>query len=150
MSVPIAPVLAALESELLKLGRFQRVNKHEPKNAPGGGYTAAIWLQSLEPLQSSGLAATSGRLEFTIRLYTNMLAEPADYIDQGLVEVVDLIMDAFTGDLDLGANVRAIDLLGQAGEPLQAQAGYLQQDSKLMRVVDITVPLLINDLWEQA
>jgi hypothetical protein len=30
------------------------------------------------------------------------------------------------------------------------QAGYLSQDKRLFRVVDLTIPCVINDLWGQA
>ena len=59
-------------------------------------------------------------------------------------------MTASSGDLDLGEEVRCVDLLGQTGRALSAQAGYLEQDSKLFRVVVITLPLIVNDLWDQT
>ncbi|KKL71856.1 hypothetical protein LCGC14_2090690, partial [marine sediment metagenome] len=43
-----------------------------------------------------------------------------------------------------------VDLLGMAGEPLRARAGYITQDKTLYRVMDITLPLLIANAWVQA
>ena len=43
-----------------------------------------------------------------------------------------------------------VDLLGMAGSPLGAQAGYINQDGALYRVMTITLPLLITDAWTQA
>ena len=47
--------------------------------------------------------------------------------------------------------MRCVDLLGQAGVPLSARAGYLEMDDgAVYRVVTLTVPVLVNDLWSQS
>jgi hypothetical protein len=43
-----------------------------------------------------------------------------------------------------------VDLLGAHGIPLSARAGYDEQDSKMFRVMDINLPLVINDVWQQT
>jgi hypothetical protein len=43
-----------------------------------------------------------------------------------------------------------VDLLGQFGTPLSAQAGYVNQDGRLFRIMTITLPLVVNDVWGQA
>jgi hypothetical protein len=43
-----------------------------------------------------------------------------------------------------------VDLLGSAGAPLSAQAGYLNQDGRLFRVMTLTLPIIVNDVWDQA
>ncbi len=143
-------ILDAVASHALASGLFEAVNGHEPKSAPDNGLTAAVWVQSIAPIRSSGLAATSGRLELVVRLYTGMLSEPQDAIDPGLLAAVSTLLAAYSGDFELGGQVRAVDLLGQAGEPLSAQAGYINQDHRLYRIMDIRLPILVNDLWQQV
>ncbi len=151
MTLGATAILAAVESHALALGHFDRVNKHEPKAAPGNGVSAAIWVQNLRPVAAaSGLAATSARLELSVRVYLNMLQEPQDAIDTNIMTAVDALMAAYSSDFDLGGLVRNVDLLGAHGDPLQADAGYLEQDRKLYRVVVITLPLIVSDLWAQA
>jgi hypothetical protein len=151
MSIDAQTLTDALASTALRLGRFDRVNTHEPKGAIGNGVTAALWLQRVRPYaRQSGLAATSAVVTFTIRMFSPMLAEPQDAIDPAMLSSLDALMNAFTGDFTLGGAVAAVDLLGQSGEALGAQAGYIDQSGKLMRVMDITVPLIINDAWEQV
>lgn len=151
MALGASGILAAVESHALASGRFDRVNRHEPKSAPGNGLSAAIWVQSLRPVATaSGLASTSARLELSERVYVGMLAEPQDDIDTRILEAIDTLMAAYSGDFDLGGLVRNVDLLGEHGDPLSADAGYLEQDKKLYRVMVITLPLIINDLWGQA
>jgi len=140
-----------LTGHALALGVFDRVNAHEPKSAPGNGVTLALWFQRMDPVPaSSGLNITTGRVEFNGRLMTTMLAEPQDAIDPQLLQALDLYVAALSGDFDLGSTVRNVDLLGAAGTPLSAVAGYLNQDNKLFRVYLVTIPLIVNDLWTQA
>jgi hypothetical protein len=151
MALNPAPILDSVVSHAMTLGLFERVNQHEPKNAPGNGLTCAVWVQYLGPVRGgSGLAVTSGRLELQVRLFSHMMQEPQDAIDPALLDACAQLMGAYSGDFDLGGSVRAVDLLGQAGAPLEARAGYIEQDRKLFRVLDITVPILVNDVWGQS
>lgn len=140
----------ALVSHAMSTGHFERVNEHEPKSAPGNGLTAAIWFQRLTPAsRGSGLASTTLRLEMTVRIYLSMLMEPQDRIDPLAVAAMDDLLNAYSSDFTLDGMIRNVDLLGQFGTPLGAEAGYLDIDKKMMRVITITVPLIINDAWEQ-
>lgn len=151
MSIGIDAILNALVSHAASTGLFERVNAHEPKNAPGNGLSAAVWVDSIGPTPSaSGLAATTGRVALQVRLFTNMIQEPMDAIDPNMVKAVDTLMGLYSGDFELGGSVRNVDLLGQTGTPLSALAGYINQDGKLFRVMTILVPLIINDLWNQV
>lgn len=145
----------AVQSHAMATGEFDQVNTHEPKSAPGNEITAAIWLQTIGPADGgSGLAKTSARVELMVRLYTGFIAEPADMIDPNLLNASIVLMDSYTGDFGLtivtADDVRMIDLLGVHGTPLQAVAGYLNQDGTIYRVIDITLPIIVNDLWTQT
>jgi len=140
-----------LESAQRRSGFFDAVAMHEPKNEPGEGVTAATWLQRAEPARgASGLASTSVRIEVVTRLYTNMLSESADAIDPAVYAAADHLINAYSGDFDLGGTVRNVDLLGAHGEPLHMRAGYLRQGPVLYRVADIVTPIIVNDLWSQT
>lgn len=151
MALTVETILDGIVSPMLASGLFSRVNQHEPKSAPGGGLTAAVWLDNTAPaVGGSGLAATSLRLVFKVRLYTSMFAEPQDAIDPDMLRALDALMSAFSDGFTLGGAVRQVDLLGAYGVPLSSQAGYLNQDGKLMRIIDITLPLICNDVWAQS
>lgn len=150
MSLGITGILDAVVSHALATGLFDAVNGYEPKSAPGSGLTAAAWVQSLDPVRGSGLASTSVRVALTVRFYANMLADPQDAIDPYVTNAADVLMGAYSNDFDLGGTVRNVDLLGEHGEGLRAQAGYLEQDRTMYRVMDITLPLIVNDVWGQA
>lgn len=138
-----------IESHAMALGLFEQVNTHEPKSKPGNGLTCAIWIQQIRPVTSSGLAATSGTVSLRARLYSNMLQQPYDMIDPNLTTAASTMLAAYSADLDLGGTTRAIDLIGTHGESLSAQAGYLEMDKRTYRVMDITIPVIVNDLWTQ-
>ncbi len=137
-------------SHAMTLGLFDKVAEHEPKNAPGNGLFCAIWVDTIEPLpDASGLAATSGRVAFHIRIMTNMLQEPEGLIDGDILIAATTLIGEYSGHFTLGGTVRDVDLLGAHGDPLKGQAGYLDIDRKLYRVMVVTLPIIINDLWVQ-
>jgi hypothetical protein len=150
VSLNVQAVIDAVQSHALALGVFDRVNTHEPKVAPGNGITCAIWVDRVIPVRKSGLNRTSVSLIFNVRLYQSMLFEPQDLIDPNLIGALDLLMAAYNGDYELGGLVREVDIFGMNGVGLNAQAGYVPQDNRMYRVVQITLPLTMNDVWEQV
>lgn len=150
MTVDLRAIRDMVVTHALESGYFERVNTHEPKNSPGNGISAAIWVRSLGPVKTSGLAQTSGLLVFNIRVTNNMLAEPQDEIDANLLDAVSGLMNLYSGDFELGGNVRNVDLLGMAGVPMSMETGYLNQDGKMLRAMVITLPLIVNDVWSQV
>jgi hypothetical protein len=147
--INIRGLISALTSHAQSIGVFDSVNGHEPKGSPGGGLSCSIWVQEVEPIESSGLASTSVRCTFMVRLYRSFAAQPEDSIDPDMVEALDVLMSAYAGDFTLGGLIRSIDIHGSEGEPLRAQAGYLEVDRTIFRIIDITVGALVNDVWEQ-
>jgi hypothetical protein len=141
----------ALQSHALTSGWFDAVNGEEPKSPPGQGLTCAVWPQHLRPAAgASGLKSTSIRLAFTVRLYMGLGNEPGDAIDPYMIDACDDLMGAYSGDFTLDGEVMEIDLLGTYGDALGLQAGYQRVESGTeFRVIDITVPLIVNDLWDQ-
>lgn len=145
-----------LEAHARRSGLFDTVNTHEPKSAPGTGLTAAIWCQDIRPVAArSGLNVTSARLLFQTRIYTSMLADPQDAIDLTMIRAAAHLVAEYGGDFEIttehnGQTLKAwVDIFGHAGQPLVTQAGYLNQDGKLMRVMDTVVPFITDDVWDQ-
>lgn len=150
MSLDFLPALRKLESLASATGLFERVNRHEPKNAPGNGLSVGIWLQSINPVPSeSGQNATTGRVIFTLRIFRPALMEPLDDIDPDVGHAAGRVMEQLSGDFELGANVKYVDLLGATGTALSLQMGYLTIGNTPYRIGDITIPLVINDIWAQ-
>lgn len=149
--IDVDGLLSKLVSHGAASGVLTSVNGHEPKNQPGDGLPAAVWLQELGPVPTgSGLAVTTARVEFAFRIYSNMVAEPQDEIDPEIGRATSLIMGRLSEDFTLDGTVRKVDLLGSAGAPLRARAGYLNISGGMYRVMTIFIPLLVDDAWTQA
>lgn len=149
----VEDLFSAIVSQAESLGVFETVNTHEPKSAPGTGLRCSIWIDTIKPLRSSGLGMTSGLLTFFCRVYNNMLQEPQDDIDPAITSAMYALMGQFSLDFAFSAittlDIRNVDLLGAYGEGLSAQAGYMQIDSGMYRVMVLNVPVVVNDLWSQ-
>jgi hypothetical protein len=139
-----------LQSHAMTLGVFDQVNGHEPDNPPGHGVTLAVFAGRVAPVRTSGLASTSARVAFLERIYINAQREPQDGIERDLLSATSALFDEYNGDFELGGNAREVDVFGRYGEPLSAVAGWLDQGDKKFRVMDITVPVIVNDAWEQV
>lgn len=152
MSVDYRGIRDALISAVQTTGYFERVNAHEPKNAPGKGLTCAIWCEEVVPTHRSGLSRTSAVLRWTVQARCSMTREPQDDIDIDLLAAVDAVGAVFSGNFDLGiTGVRGIDLLGaDTQQGMGARAGYVNQDGIMYRVYDLSVPVVVNDVWTQG
>jgi hypothetical protein len=141
----------AVASKASTLALFEDVNGNQPVNAPGNGLTCAVWVQDIVPApDASGLSETTVNVIFNVRIYTPLLQAPYDEIDPNMIDAVFTLCAAYSADFTLDGLVMAIDLLGAYGPKMGAAAGYLEQDGQKYRVMTITLPLLIEDLWEQS
>jgi hypothetical protein len=146
--------IEAMASHAMTTGYFDHANQHEPKSNPGMGLHCAIWVQSLQPATGwSGLNSTSTVLVVAVRIYSNMLQEPQDAIDPNMMEAVDTLLAAYSGDFTLGGLVSYVDLLGQFGTALGGEAGYVQiggGEGSMHRVFTIMVPLVLDNSYSQV
>lgn len=150
MTINSSEIRGRITSHAQASGWFGQVLKHEPISAPGSGLTYAVWVTDLAPVPaSSGLAATTARLELAGRLYIPADTEPPDDIDDQLTGATDALMTAYSGGFQLGGNVRCIDLLGAHGAPLRARYGYLPLGSTTYRIATLTIPSIVNNAWTQ-
>jgi hypothetical protein len=136
------------------IGLGNEVIDHEPLSAPDGeGVIACVFPSDpMGPLaESSGLAAADARLVLTVRLMYDAMVQPQGVMPRGreieLLEAFDRLMDALCADLTLGGDARSIDVLGESGEGLAGQFGYATIDRTTFRIVDVTVPVMINNVW---
>ena len=147
----IVALLEAVKGVAQGLGVFQRAHRHEPKNAPGLHLSFALWVHMIEPLPAaSGLASVSGLVTLMARIYNPFTQKPEDDIDPSVLDAAGQFIGALAGGLTLGGTVRNIDVMGQFGQKLAGQAGYLDQDGTKFRVIEVTIPVVMNDLWTEA
>jgi hypothetical protein len=150
MALDIGTILDKLVSHAMASGHFETVNEFKVDEPAAAGITCGIWADDIRPIRSSGLAATSARVTFKVRLFSNTEAAPESYLDRAMVDATSALLTAYSGDFELGGNVRAVDLLGMEGVPLSADAHFMNLSGIIYRVMDIAVPLLVNDAWDQS
>lgn len=146
-------IASAIRSHIAAGGHCQTVTGHEPKVAPAGAgdIAAGVWFGTLGPSPSnSSLSATDVIVVMTARFYLPTLTEPQDEIDPRATRATIDLMSRVTGDFTLGDTCDFVDLLGQHGTPMAAQAGYVEIGRALQRVVDVTIPAVVHDAWSQA
>lgn len=145
----IEAVFTKTSSWLAGLGVFDRVTGAEPKSAPGRGVSCGLWVQRVAVANSSGLANSTGHLTLFARIYTDMLQEPSGAIDPRILRATALVYGRLIGGFTLDGLIQMVDVRGAHGQLLDAQAGYLTMDSKMYRIMTITIPMIINDCWPE-
>lgn len=142
----INALFAALESRAMSLGIFSRVNLHEPENAPGDGISCSIHLGPIAGDGTlSGQTSVSGAVTFMVWLWNPMMQKPLDGIDPATLTAVSTLLNAYSSGFTLGGTVRNIDALKMRADPV-----YVEQEGKQFRVQQITLPIVINDLWAMS
>jgi hypothetical protein len=146
----VSAVFDRVESWAMNCGRFSTVNGHEPKSAPEGDLDFALWVQNIVNVgKISGQATSSGLLVLSGRIYKSFVSMPYDAIDPAIVSATNDFMGALCADFDMDniAGVRNIDVFGMTGTRLQAQAGYVEISKRMYRVMTITIPVIVNDMF---
>jgi hypothetical protein len=136
----------AVQSAAAGLGLFQKVDTHEPENAPGTRLYCSITQGPFgaEPA-ASGLAAVSGKVTLIIRVWSHAMQRPLNDIDPEVLAAVAALMNALAGGFSLGGTVRDVDLLALTATPAWADFQGAQ-----FRVMELPVPIIINDLFTEV
>ena len=144
MAFNIKATIQSINSFLRAGGYVSQASVGEPKSPPTEYVSASVIMDSFSVV-SLTLGTTIELQSVTIRLYLNMLMEPTEEVEYKLAEVASQIGSDLLGDYDLGASIRNVDVGGQHGSPLRAQWGYVDLGGTMFRVVDIFVPLIVDD-----
>lgn len=142
-SVDIEGTLRMVQSYLSQSGLFAAQQIGEPKSPPAVGLAAAVFMADAGVAEVV-LDSTIERHAVTIRLYRNMLAEPLEDAEIEMANAASRILTDMYGDYDLGATVRAIDVAGIYGGGVHARWGYVEVSGVMFRIVDISLPLIID------
>lgn len=167
MSTPVTPtmtaeVIAALYDSLVDMAKRSGLfdggtADHESRNTPER-LSCEVLMGPLKAVgRASGLNASSARQEFTVRVRGPRMAEPDGATDRAILYAAVYMMTAIHQDLDLDevnnlvpGFVRNVDVLGSAGDPIGMTPGWLNQSGAPYRVAEITVGIILNNVFPQV
>lgn len=150
MTVDYQAIQDALVSVAQRTGQFEAVAGHEPKSAPGKGLTCFVFYAGKRAIGRGGLNSTSVRLNWSMQVRCSMTREPQSAIDVDMLAAVDAIEAGLSDNYTLDVSgVRGVDVLGAEGDPLGDDAGYINHDNHLYRVMTVNVGVIVNDAWSQ-
>lgn len=138
-------LFSAIRSTAKRLGLSGEVIGHDPESAPPAGVSVSIMLGTVKPVTSSGLAAVSGEVTLMVHVWDFAQKRPLDDLDPEVLGATCALMGALAGGFTLNGTVRNIDLFGMSAAP-----GYVNFEGKEFRTVAITVPIIINDMFEEV
>lgn len=138
-------LFADLSSLAQKLGLFQNVDTHEPANAPGNRLYCSLVLGPVraDPA-ASGLAEASGSVTVIFRIWSAAMQRSLDAIDPEVLAVTCSLMGALAGSFSLDGSVRNVDIFSLTATPVWADF-----QGKQFRVVELPVPVVINDMFAE-
>lgn len=146
----------ALCSAAQRIGHLTTVEAHEPREAPNSEPHGAFWWNGMRPARVSGLASVATLITFIGRVYLpagdgkNM---PYDDIERTLLAITDRLMAAFCEKFTLGGRVRNVDVFGAHSPGLSADPGWARfggTNGAAFRQVTFTLPLIVNDMYEEV
>ena len=124
----------------------------EPKG-PVEDFTAGVMLGSdaIQVVELT-LGTTIERHGIQVRLYhpISFSEDDDEQVELRMAQLTSDVMKLIAEDFQLGDGIRQVDIGGIYGSPMAAQAGYLQIDQTQHRIVDITVPLIVDDTATMA
>jgi len=135
-------LFSRIRSAAKKLGFAAAVIGHDPEAAPPAGLSYSIMLGPVKPILSSGLDAVSGEITLMVHVWSSASKRPLDKVDPDVLWATCALMGALAGSFTLGETVRDIDIYSITAAP-----GYVPFEGKEYRVMQITVPIEINDMW---
>ena len=138
-------LFSSVRSVAKKRGVFPAVAGHDPVNAPPAGLSCSVSLGPVKPVTSSGLGAVSGQVTLMVHVWAYADTRPLDDVDPKVLGATCALMGAFSGGFTLGGTVRDVDLFA-----MDARPGYVKFEGKEFRCMTITVPIEINDMFQEA
>jgi hypothetical protein len=140
-------LMQAVQSHAQQLGVFRGgVALHAPISTPPNDLAAWITLGPVAPVISSGVAAVSIQVTLLIHLTMSLNTRPLDDVDAALLGAAAVLMNAYATSFTLGGLVREVDIFGG----MKAEPGYLLYEGNPMRTVEIALPMIVNDAWQET
>jgi hypothetical protein len=154
MAFNIGTTLDNITSHISASGYVNDVQVGEPISVPDANdrIFVGVWMTSASVVEVT--LSTTVEIHITnVRLYKRAALGQGDDsgdVEKDLALAVSQISSDLIGEYDLGGSVRNIDMAGQYSEGMTATWGYVQIAQTVFRMVDLVVPLIVDDSASQA
>jgi len=147
----IRAILARLTTYAETLGIFDAVFiGNSPTTLPASGLACAISVTSLTPsVAFSGLSSTSCVLTCNVRIYKNKMTAPIDLVDVAVWDAAEKMYGQLHTSVGLSGDAVVTDIFQIERIEMTAISGFVPGDSGFYQVVDLTVPIIFEDVWVQ-
>lgn len=136
--------LQLVEGYANRTGYLKHVQIGEPKGAIEGDLAAAVFMESMDVVEVT-LTHPIELHVAVVRVYRNMLAEPAEEAETQISTAISQFLMALWADVTLGSTTRNIDVAGEYGAHVGAKWGYLDMNGIIHRVCDVRLPFIVDD-----
>ncbi len=150
-TIDISNVLARLTTYAEKTGIFSAVIVgNSPSSLPVSGLVCAISGVSLTPsAQFSGLNTTSALLTCVMRIFKNKNADPIDLVDVDVFQAAVSLYEQLHTGITLSGDAIVTDILQIERDTMTAISGFVPGDNGFYQVMDLTIPIILGDVWAQ-
>jgi len=148
MAFNISDTLDVVLGHVASSGHVSGSSLGEPVIPPEGveRLFGSVYMRSTSVLIVYGDGATQESHVVVVRLYRPVLREPVADGERELAIAASELLEDLAEDFTLGATVREIDVAGgQGGVSLGSEWGHIEMGNLMYRVVDITVPVIVDD-----
>jgi len=146
MAFNISATLDVVLSHVAASGHVSSYSLGEPVGPPEGiKLHGAVYMRGTRVLLVYLDGDTRESHIVVVRLYRPVLREPTHMSETELALAAAELMEDLVEDFSLGATVREIDVAGgKSGESIASDWGHVDIASVMYRVVDITVPIIVD------
>lgn len=149
----LTTVISDIRSELqLVSSALLILDSSPPANIPVNRDVCSFWPEYVEAYpEGSGLATTAMKANIIVRLWKNKaVLSLNDPVDALLLALADSILSQFHGDLVNTSHDWYVDVEGETGKSMGFKTGFVKLSGAIYRVIDVDIPIVINDFYTQV
>lgn len=148
----LTPYTDALKTHAAASGIYEAVSGHAVLAAHGPGLAWWCYVDKITPYAAgSGLDTVSVCVVYKVMTTLNdSTIEPQDAVDPLVANGSARLFGRYLSNFTLGGLVRNVDVFGAAGTRADNVAGWMMLDGARYRTMIITLPLIVNNLWDEV
>jgi hypothetical protein len=152
MALDLGTITDALKTHAAASGIYEAVTGHGVVEPHAGGLAWWCMVDDIFPYAAgSGLNTVTACVVYKIITTLNdSTTDPQELVDPLVANGADALLRLYMSNFTLGGLVRNVDIMGAAGVRVSAKAGWMTLDNARYRAMIITLPLIVNNLWDEV